>query len=374
MPMPAVTIDQMRDKLITLDEVRTRLGKTEPLAYVSFSAGDPVSFDLAPEWNHGIDLVNSTDAVNARVRFGKDDAQWIPMTKEALLEFTSACGLSKAYVQRAPAHLITPQLQWWFGGGFGQRDFKALQVGSGTDAQVTALTKATIQPFSNLALVDKAVAAIYAEYGDGVEILSDYKFQHSLRQTAVRLIVPGHQRVISGPGTSVDDTWSAGVQIRNSLIGLTQTQIDGYLFRWWCTNGAIDVKASAGAWNRKAGGQGDDVYEWAREAVDSILGGLEHSFDAVEDLTRVPLDEDAAIVLRDLFEQYRIPLAARSRITDNMVTAGGELSMYSMMQAVTEAANQADLEPGHVEHLMRIGGDLPHTAHERCEACHRLTV
>jgi len=104
------------------------------------------------------------------------------------------------------------------------------------------------------------------------------------------------------------------------------------------------------------------------------LGGLEHSFQAVEDLTQVPLDEDAAVVLRDLFEEYKIPLAARSRITDNMVTASGELTMYSMMQAVTEAANQVDLDPNHAEHLMRIGGDLPHSVHERCEACHRLTV
>ena len=371
---PTVTIDQMRDKLIPLEDLRQRLGKTEPLSYKEFSAGSPIGFDLAPDWNHGIDLVASTDPIKASVRFGVEDAPRVTLTKEALLEFTSACGLSKAYVQRAPAHLITPQLEWWYSGGFGQRDFKALQVGSDEDARVVALTKATIQPFSNVSLLDKAVEAIYAEYGEDTEILSDYKFQHSLRQTAFRLIVPGHQRVIEGPGTSADDTWSAGVQVRNSLIGLTQTQIDGYLFRWWCTNGAIDVKASAGAWNRKAGGQGDDVYEWAREAVDGILGGLEHSFQAVEDLTQVPLDEDAAVVLRDLFEEYKIPLAARSRITDNMVTASGELTMYSMMQAVTEAANQVDLDPNHVEHLMRIGGDLPHSVHERCEACHRLTV
>jgi hypothetical protein len=371
--MANVTIDQMRDKLLTIDELRTELASTEPVSYQSFAAGDPLAFDLAPEWNHGIELVKDTDSVNARVRFA-NDGPWLTLTKEALLEFTSAVGLSKSYVQRAPAHLITPQLDWWFHGGFGQRDFKALQVGAGDEARVTALTKATIQPFSNLTLLDKAQEAICQQYGDDAEIFADYKRQHNLRQTSFRLIVPGYQRVMTGPGTTTDDTWSAGVQIRNSLIGLTQTQIDGYLFRWWCTNGAIDTKASSGTWNRKSGGQGDDVYEWAREAVDSILGGLEHSFDAVEALTQVPLDEDAAIVLRDLFETYHVPLATRSRIIDNMVNAQGEISMYSMMQAVTEAANLSDLEPNHAEHLMRVGGDLPHVAHERCESCRRLTV
>lgn len=371
--MSTVTIDQMRDKLITVDELRAELATTEPVTYRGFESGDPVGFNLAVDWNHGIDLVADTEQVKAQVRFD-NDSPWLSLTKEALLEFTSACGLSKSYVQRAPSHLITPQLEYWFRGGFGQREFRALQVGTGEQAKVTALTKSTITPFSNVTLLDKAQEAICRTYGDNAEILSDYKRTHNLRQTTFRLIVPGYQRVISGPGTATDDMWSAGVQIRNSLIGLTQTQIDGYLFRWWCTNGAIDTKASSGTWNRKSGGQGEDVYEWAREAVDGILGGLEHSFEAVEALTQVPLDDDAAVVLRDLFETYKVPLSTRSRIIDNMVNAQGELSMYSMMQAVTEAANASDLEPNHVEHLMRVGGDLPHVAHERCEACHRLTV
>jgi hypothetical protein len=86
-----------------------------------------------------------------------------------------------------------------------------------------------INPFSNLRLLERALEGIEAHYGAG-EVLVDSKFAHSLRRTDIRLIVPENRRAMHRTGTD-DDTWSAGIQLKNSLIGDVQTSIDGYLFR-----------------------------------------------------------------------------------------------------------------------------------------------
>ena len=118
-------------------------------------------------------------------------------------------------------------------------------------------------------------------------MLADYKFTHNLERTNLRLIVPGQQRVISGTRVA-DDSWSAGIQLRNSLAGTEQTAIDGYLFRWWCTNGCTDTLAEVSALNRRQFPSPEEAYEWARESVDEILGSLEGSFDAVQSTTGCP--------------------------------------------------------------------------------------
>ena len=47
--MSVLTIDQVHDKLLTIDATREVLGQTEPLTEVAFSlAGDDVAFEVAP--------------------------------------------------------------------------------------------------------------------------------------------------------------------------------------------------------------------------------------------------------------------------------------------------------------------------------------
>jgi len=142
------------------------------------------------------------------------------------------------------------------------------------------------------------------------------------------------------------------------------------LFRWWCTNGAIDTAASSGVWNRRQG-QGEDVYDWARMAVDDVLGGLEHSLDAVQNLVDVTLEGEVNETLRDIFQQYRVPAGEREAIIRQLVESD-QLTMYAVMQAITQVANRHDMNPLHAEHLMRVGGDIPHVANDRCGSCRRI--
>jgi hypothetical protein len=49
--------------------------------------------------------------------------------------------------------------------------------------------------------------------------------------------------------------------------------------------------------------------------------------------------------------------------------------MYTVMAAITEVANDPNMEPAQIENLLRMGGDLPHAASSRCDEtnpCRRL--
>lgn len=367
-----ITVETMKSKLYTLDFAREVLARTEPLSTYSFTVGDAVGFVVTPGWHHGLDAKPGTDLVDARIRIGKGaGVNEFQLTKDSILEATSKCGLTKTYASRCPAELLEPQLNYWFREGLAtqraaNRDFQLL-VAAGVGA---AITRSSIVPFSNLRLLEQAIDGIEARYGKG-EVLVDYKLTHSLRKTHLRLIVPEYVRAITGTGTD-DDTWSVGLQLKNSLIGEERTSIDGYLFRWKCTNGQIDTHNTSGVWRRTGGGKDSEVYEWARTAVDDVLGGLEPALDAVQDMVDIPIEGQANDVLRDVFTHYRVPLPERAKIIENMVDASGQLNMYSVMAAITQVANDTEMEPSHVENLMRMGGDLPHAANSRCEACRRL--
>lgn len=366
-----ITVNTMRDKLLDLDHVRTVLSRTEPMSPQPFTVGDAIRFRAETGFNHGLKARDGNEPVGVYVTLGRGRfANEIALTKNTLEETCLAFGLPRAYVRDCPAELLVPAMNYWFREGLyaypRKRDFQYLV----TDNIATAFTRQSLLPFSNLALLEQAVDAITSKYGQ-VEILADYKFSHTLRNTYLRLIIPNDYRVLTDTGTP-DDVWSTGIQIKNSLTGTSQTSVEGYLFRWVCTNGQIDTRINSGTWTRHPSATEAEVYEWARQAVDEALSGLAVSLDNVQDLTGVGIDGSLADTLRDVFEHYRIPIHQRTKIIKIIEEHDGEVTMYVIMNAVTQVANEQGLEPTTVDTLMRVGGDLPYTASQRCGACQRI--
>lgn len=369
-----VSVEEMRGHLRSVDWVREQLAATEPLAEAPFLTGD-VKLQLSEtdsdgkEWHQRelTDLAPATLEVSGGEKYA--------LTRQALMELASECHIPRGYQTSVPPWLLTQNVNWWLGTGLGERSLKLLTSGTvdfadaGELPLARAMCRATISPFSNIKLLDTMIDGLEKKYGKG-EILADYKFQHDLESTAVRLIVPGQQRVIAGSQVA-DDTWSTGIQFKNSLIGLKQTEVSGYLFRWWCTNGAIDTMASSGGFARR-GSTESDVMLWAAEMVDEVLGGLEPALDAVQALTAVPVTNEVTAVLGDLFTQHSLPVREQRRIIASMADTD-DMTMYGLMQATTQAANLDGLDWRAVESLMMMGGHIIHSAeHGRCESCRRL--
>lgn len=355
------------EKLLTLDNVRERFAETEPLISVPIKAGEKnTKFRLEKGWNWEVEKVQGDAPVDAFANIGGKEFQ---LTKDALFEFTSNMGLTRAYVTKMPPQLIEPHMNFLYGYQIRDKDYKAFVHQN----QILAVARSTVDPFSNLRILHEALTAVEDKYGKN-QVFADYKFDHNLRATNLRLIVPESTRVINDTGTD-NDTWSIGVQILNSLIGARMTQISGYLFRWWCTNGAIDLNASeeGSAWDRRHNGAPDEVYEWARKSVDSVLGGLEHTLDKVQEMVYVEVDDGVVDIAKEIFKDNRVSPEARNIVFENLANSQN-LNMYSIMNAITAAANNADLDPKHAMALMEAGGTIPHMSHVRCNSCKHLTV
>lgn len=367
---PPITIEDMivRNKVLTLDDARLVLGKTEPLAFVDFETGDHVSFRVEEGWNEDIETKHGTDpvAVFANVSRGGATQREFQLTLDAVHQATTSFGMGKGYVDKSPAFLTEEAMRWWFQTGM-DREFRLHVIGE--DQLGMALTRPSVEPFSNLNLLDALLERI-EELHPGMSIYVDRnKMSHSLRLTHLQLILPELSRTMEGTG-EVDDRWWGGVQIINSMTAEKPTSADGFLLRQRCTNGMVTVAPSDPTWNRKKMGQDEgSMLEWAKRSVDEIFENLDHSWDQIQATVNQPV-EDLETYVGDLFENYRIPVPARRRILDFLATDDEAVSVYQITNAITEAAN-GDVVPSQQQLLMRAGGDLAHHA-DRCDSCHRM--
>lgn len=354
--MATVTLEDMKSKLVPINDVFAHIGMTEPLHTDHISSESKVKFKLEPDWAEGIQGLKGTDVITGALM--SIDGTEREISKEALLQAGSTFGLQAPYMRKVPANLIEGLLNYHYSGGMGDQEFNVLSVGD----KVGGFMKPTLVPFSNVNLLERVVEGITARHPDA-NIYADYKFQHTLQRTDVRLIVPEISRDMVGTAmrdvpSNETDTWLAGIHVSNSLMAKSQTEVDAYLFRWWCTNGATSIHPEVGMWSRKLNGQADDVYQWARESVDEILGGMESQFDQVQALNNLSVAGNASEILREIFVEYGVPVSQRESIMANLLEYEN-LTMYAIMSAITQAANEADLEDRRRDRLMRIGGAIP---------------
>lgn len=349
----SVPLEDMRDRLKSIDWVREQLSVTEPLSELPFTASD-ARVRYEPGWAD----VGDTDYTGAYLRIAGSEYQ---LTKQGALELGAVCHLPRSGLQeKTPPHVLEPFVNWWLSSGSDveSRELKALC----SEDKIAAIARGTVSPFSNLRLLDTMLAGIEKKFGQG-EVLADYKFHHTLEATALRLIVPGERRIIAG--TSVpDDTWSVGIDFRNSLTGLKQTSIRGYLFRWWCTNGCIDTQNDTGAFSRR-GQTEDDALNWAALTVEEVLGGLEPMFDQVQHLVGERVAGDVQSQMDGLFDDNDINTADRHRIIEEMAETD-EMTAYGLLNAITVTANQDGLDHRAVNKIMSMGGQLVSTHAQRC--------
>ena len=355
--MATVTLADMESKLLSMEELTNRLQKTEPLATDRIDNESTIRFSFGQDWAHGLEAISGTETVGATMTINGTERA---LTKEAALQAGANFGLPAPYMRKIPAAFTERLLNYHYGPGMDSSTFNVLSVAD----NVAAFTRPTLRPFSNLRLLESLIEGINGIHGD-VPIFADYKMGNSLLQTDVRLITPAIERHIVGGGMDDvpeggDDTWLAGIHFRNSLVGKVQTSLETYMFRYWCTNGATTtVPGIGGTWSRRSDGQDEgEMFEWAQGAVDEVLGSFDTLFDQVQALTSLNVNGNTAEVLREIFEQHEVPVSQRESIMRRLL-AMENITMYSIMQAITQVANEEDMDDRRRDRLMRIGGALP---------------
>ena len=369
-------VDEVTAKMLTWDEALEALAVSEPLSSHHFSANaeSKIHVELPPGFNAGLKEKEGGALTDATISFGNAAAGLgyeLQLTKDALLDLTSSIGITREYICKTPGTLLMPHLDYWM--KTVERDYRFLTDGGGT---ALALTKsASIVPFSNVKLMETVGTALVAKGIAMDEVKVDYKMHHDLKRTSVRLVVPGKQLVIESlrGGQSNPDTWSTGLQLSNSLTGHTPTSLSGYLFAWWCLNGAIATHAESARYNRKAGQESLEINEWAAGNTVNVLKDLDAELEAVSVLTKVDLGAELSDTLVDVFKTEKVPTSQREAIILSLLEME-DTTAYGVMQAITQAANGAEVADEDRERLMRIGGSIPALMGDRCNECHRLAL
>lgn len=362
-------------KLITVDQALEVISSTEPLSEYEFAIDgtDKVHFTMPDGWADKVAGEPSTALTDCSVSINHGDD--IPLTLEALLKMTSSVGMTKDFVTRTPGKYVEPVLNYHVvNQGIKQTEGMRLLAKDGIGQ---AFIKSSLTTFPNLPVIDRVVGQIKDRFGTD-EIYVDYKLAHSLERTALRFVLPSYVRTIDSArnSTSKPDNWSLGIQLTNSIMASPETKlsVSGYLFAWWCTNGAISTHATSGNYNRRVNGQElDEVLEWVGNSTHSIFGDLDHELDAIEELTQVQLQGEINDVVQDVFKQFKIPKGMHQTILNNLIDST-DLTGYGLMQAITQSANEIDVTDGVREKIMTVGGAMGSTLTDRCSSCHRVNI
>jgi hypothetical protein len=377
----AVPFDAAAAGMLTVEEARERLSATEPLDSLRFFLGDPgIDITYGKGWYEG-KLAN--DPVPAWLTL--PDGTRVQLTFQAAQQIGSTAKANKQFQKFVPTATMEDIVRFAFREGLGDKTELKLLISdkpgedeSGGEVPLAvAQTRATVTPFSNVTLLETVLQAVRDKLGSEAadSAVVDYKMWSDLEHASFRVVLPAVQSLMTGTGTD-DDAWCYGLSVSNSPIGLKQTMVDGYLFRFTCTNGAMDIRHSAGGFQRR-GSTPDAAYRWAGETAVIILGDLETAFAQVQELTRHQVDDDPSLVLAQLFRENSVPKDQQLRIAEALEQAATQQTMYDLMQTVTQAANLPGLGWRPAVALMSLGGHLAEHGGGMCdgslpEGCRRL--
>lgn len=366
-------------KVIPFEDARNLLTETEPLGQYEFETNgesQKVNFQIPLNWVQTIKDIPDSGLSGATFSIGGKTHE---LTKEAILSATSAIGMNPTFSQKTPAQIVQSALNHHANNGNMKADRMKLLT-TGEDEKGVIFTKASLGTFSNLTLIDITAEKLADRFGIPVtDLYVDYKLYNSLSSTSFRLIVPEPFKSIQSERNTAQgpDDWSLGIQFTNSLAGdkpKSLLSVSGYMFAWWCTNGAISQHAQSGNYSRKTGGQNlDDVIGWLDASVENILDILPEELDEIEALTQISLAGELTDTVRDIFDRFSVPISSREGIMDALVESS-DLTGYGLMNAITQAANNSDWDDHTTKHVMGVGGAIPHILTTRCGSCHRLTT
>jgi hypothetical protein len=377
MEYSAVPYDALNETLLTVGEARQRMATTEPLDCVTFWTGS-----LDNRIGYGKDWFESEPTEASTAWLAVPGRGMFQLTFQAAQQLGSTCRINQKYQIAVPPELLASHVNWWLQEGLEERELKLLIAGTGEFEGrpvplAVAQCRATIVPFSNLQLLDVILATIRARLGDAAadSVLIDYKLFHDLEHTSFRVIIPAVQQVVTGTDIE-DDAWCYGIEVRNSIIGTKQTQVNGYLFRFATTAGVTDVEHGSGGFNRR-GSAPDDVYVWAAESARDILRNLESAFEGLKVIAGRVVDGDYATVLGQLFREHPVAKELKLRIISELETVPSELTMYDLAHAASNAANLDDTGWRAVLSLHELAGYIVHQGGGMCdgslpEGCRRL--
>lgn len=280
-------------------------------------------------------------------------------------QIASRLQIPKKYYDRmrgdAPS-LLDDNVQHWFYKTPERRMIRTL------DGSVRAFLSDRFRRLDNFDLMERAVIPALHDI-DGLEF---HVASLTPERMVLRAIMPSLHREI---GLKVGDIVQAGFQFRNSEVGASALSIEPFMWKVDCLNGLVSNVGQLRAYH--VGRRIEDSEEMAAYFRDDTLRADDTAFFLkARDAIAAALDENvfeeivAAMRTAGTSEPIVSPVKATLALADTFslndgeresvllsLAAGGDLSRWGVVNAVTDAAKKADTFDRQ-EEMERIGGNI----------------
>lgn len=381
-----VPFDPARAGMLTVAEARARLALNVSGAEFTFWTCDAeVEAVYEKGWADG----ELTRAAQAWLRVG---GRLFQLTRQAAQQLGSTCKVNKRFQEFIPPAKLSDLVTWALREGLHKRngdglELKLLLAGEGDSGPfkpgpdysdedpvmlAVAQTRATVQPFSNVMLLDTVMLAVRAKFGhdlaDGACV--DFKLFDDLEHTSFRVIVPGAQQLIG------EEPWCYGIEVANSAIGAKQLVVAGHVFSLEALAGVTDLEHQAGGFKRR-GSTPEAAYAWAGEAARMVLDGAATAFEGLRVLAASDVDAEYGQVVSQYWRESPISADLKLAVTAALENDPDPVSVLTLVRTVSVEANPSTRSWRDVRALHDLAGHMLHQGGGMCrgqlkDGCRRL--
>ena len=284
-------------------------------------------------------------------------AQEYDMTFEGLEDVARLVGLPKGYVQRCLWHLLEEHLKYWYSGGLKAKARLFVQ-----DQQIVGVGTSRSDYFSNMEMLEHVEEAVGVS-----QILGYHQVFTGLDYSTAAVVLDQKFE------PRVGDALYGGIRMQNSILGEHKIEITPYVFRQWCSNGAI-VSENIAQWSRRSN-DGSDLRSWVLDNTQSAVNALDNEFSRIRKLADSKLEGSVDQTLASLFRKFGIPVRTQQQIVEAAEASNdgkGPETAYDLWNAITVTATHSDsLSRPAARMLMGVAGEVSQQ-YSVCPSCHQI--
>jgi len=330
--------------LLTRDQLVATMEPTEGLSHrdVDLGSNDAVEF---------LDVMNGQPA---RVKILGEEHQ---LTDAGLQQAATCIGIPSSYSRKCPYNMLLDHLNYWCGVPGKMRFFLR-------DDKVVGAYKNRPDYYSNLMLHDNILAGI-----KDTTVLGYHQVSTDLDYSRFCVVLDKTFEPKTG------DTLYGGISVQNSIFGSKALEVTPYIFRQWCSNGAI-TSESLSRWSRRSN-NADDISLWAQSAADRSVKELDCEFNRIKQLTEIGVVGQLDSTLKSIFRKFGIPTRTQGIIRDEAAkqnAGAGAQTLYDVYNAVTAVGTHHQaLSQESARDLQLVAGEMTKD-YAMCDKCHQVIL
>lgn len=330
--------------LLTKDELLTQAAPFEEVEPIDIHLGEKVRF--VQDLQHEISLV-----------YNKREIQLEPSAIESL---TSRIGMPKTYLKKIPKEqiptLVLPHLNFWYSEQFADQTMRLLSI---NDRAIM------VSPRTNnrYVKISEVVHAIERQLGKENVVGYHKPWLHNWENVEFSVVTPKTAEVKEG------DPMNAGIRIQHNLLGTGPSRLTAYMFRQWCSNGAITMD-NLDTWSSR--NNEEDFSLWIQKSTREAGLVFNKEISRLKKLIEIPTNGNSADILTGVLEGSGVPQNLQTEVRNTFIDENVE-NLYDVYNILTRIGTHSEYFNEHPNSrglLERVGANL--SLHSKfCPTCHR---